>query len=187
MIINILIVIAVVIGLLLVVAALRPSEFKVSRSGMVAAPAEVVFPHVNNLHHWEAWSPWAKLDPNAKTTYSGPPEGKDAAFAWSGNNKMGEGKMTIIESRANELVRFQLDFLKPFKGTNTAEFTFRPVGEQTEVNWSMWGKCNFVARLFGLFFNCEKMVGGQFEKGLADLNSTVQKSASAPANRSMAV
>ena len=181
MIIDIVIVLALVIGVLFVVAALRPAEFRVSRKGLVSAPADVVFPHVNNLHNWEAWSPWAKLDPAAKTTYSGPAEGKDAAFSWSGNNKIGEGKMTITESRPRELVRFQLDFLRPFKATNTAEFTFKPAGDQTEVTWNMSGKCNFVARLFGLFVNCDKMVGAQFEKGLADLNTTVRAGSSVPA------
>jgi hypothetical protein len=97
---------------------MRPSDFRVSRSTTVDAPTEAVFEQVNDLHNWESWSPWAKLDPNAKTTYEGPKAGVSAAFAWSGTSKIGEGRMTITESRPKELIRFKLNFVKPFKGTN---------------------------------------------------------------------
>ena len=130
MLLPILTVLVVLIAGLCSFAALRPSEFRVTRSTLVAAPADVVFAHVNDLHAWEAWSPWAKLDPAAKTTYEGPSAGVGAAFSWDGNRNVGQGRMTIVESRPNQLVRFRLDFLKPFKGTNAAEFTFqsRPSG-----------------------------------------------------------
>lgn len=170
----ILIVVAAVVAFFLVFVATRPPEFRVERSAAISGPPDVVFDQVNDLHKWEAWSPWAKMDPNAKTTYEGPPAGVGAAFSWAGNGKVGEGKMTIIESRAGELVRFRLDFLKPFKGTNEAEFTFKPQGEKTLVTWSMQGRRNFMMKLFGLFMNCDKMIGCQFEKGLADMNAVVE-------------
>lgn len=168
---NILILLAVLVIGFVIFVALRPSDFRVVRSRLMAAPPEVVFPQVNNLHNWEAWSPWAKMDPAAKSTYEGPPAGVGAVFAWAGNCKVGEGRMTIVESKPNELVRFRLDFLKPFKGTNTAEFTFQPENGQTRVSWAMSGTYGFIPKAMGLFMNCDKMVGEQFEKGLADLNS----------------
>lgn len=170
---NILIVVAVIIGGFVIIVAMRPNDFKVTRAALIGAPPDAVFPQVNNLHNWEAWSPWAKIDPNAKTTYEGPEAGVGAAFGWAGNAKVGEGRMTITESCPAELVRFRLDFVKPFKGTNVAEFTFKAEGQQTRVAWSMSGRNNFITKAVGLFMNCDKMVGGQFEKGLADLNSTV--------------
>jgi uncharacterized protein YndB with AHSA1/START domain len=171
---TILIVVAALIVLFLIVVALRPSDFNVTRSARISGPPEAAFAEVNDLHHWEAWSPWAKIDPAAKSTYEGPPAGTGATFGWSGNNKVGEGRMIITESRPNELVRFRLEFQRPMKGTNTAEFTFKPEGDQTVATWTMSGKYNFVGKAFGLIINCEKMMGGQFEKGLAQLNSVVR-------------
>ena len=167
-------VILAVLAVFLLIVAMQPSTFCVSRSATMSAPAVEVFPHVNDLHKWEAWSPWAKLDPNAKTNYQGPAAGVGAAFSWAGNHNVGEGRMTITESRPSELVTFQLDFEKPMKGTNTAEFTFKPEGNLTQVTWSMSGRKNFIAKAFGLFVNCDKMVAGQFDKGLADLKKITE-------------
>jgi uncharacterized protein YndB with AHSA1/START domain len=178
MLIPILIVLAVIVAVFVLVVALRPSEFRVARSTVIAAPPAAVFALVNDLHQWESWSPWAHLDPAAKQTYEGSPSGVGATFAWSGNKKIGEGRMAIIESRPNELVRFKLDFVKPFKGTNTAEFTFQPEGNQTAVTWSMVGKNNFLSKAFGLFVNCDQMVGSQFDKGLAQMKSLTESAAS---------
>ncbi len=169
-------IIAGVIVLFLIIVAMRPSEFSVTRSATIAAPPEAVFVHVNDLHKWEEWSPWAKVDPNAKTYYEGPDAGEGAVFGWSGNNKIGEGKMTITGSRPGELVQFRLEFFRPMKGTNIAEFTFQPDGNRTMVTWAMVGKMGFMGKLFGLFMDCEKMCGGQFEKGLADMKSIVESS-----------
>ena len=119
-----------------VVIAGRPGEFVVSRSTKISAPPEKVFPHVNDLHKWEAWSPWAKLDPNAKNSFAGAASGTGAAMSWDGNKKIGAGRMTITGSEANELIRFKLEFIKPFKATNTAEFAFKPEGNQTVVTWT---------------------------------------------------
>ena len=163
--------------LFVVVIAGRPDEFKVSRSTTINTSCENVFPHVNDLRKWEAWSPWAKLDPNAKNVFEGPAEGAGAIMRWSGNKKVGQGSMTITENRENELIRLKLEFLKPFKATNTAEFVFTPDRNQTAVVWSMFGKNNFPAKAFHLFVNMDKLVGRDFEKGLADLKSIAERAA----------
>ena len=166
--------IAVLVVLFIIVVAMQPSDFSVTRSAKMAAPPEKVFPYVNDLHQWEAWSPWAKLDPNAKNSFEGPASGVGAAMAWEGNCKVGVGRMTITESKTGGLVRFKLEFVKPMKATNTAEFTFKPEGNQTVIAWTMAGKNNFVGKAFGLFVGCDKMIGGQFEKGLATLKSVAE-------------
>ena len=171
---KILIGLVVVIGVFVAVVALQSSDFRVERSAIVSAPAPVVFAQVNDLHNWEAWSPWAKLDPAAKQTYEGPRAGTGAAFSWAGNKQVGEGHMTITESRPAELIRFRLDFVRPFAGTNTAEFTFTPRDDQTAVTWTMSGRQNFMAKAFCMFMNMDKMVGGEFEKGLAQMKSVAE-------------
>jgi hypothetical protein len=165
---------AIIVLILVAFIASRPSDFRVTRSAAVGAPAEAVFAQVNDLRNWEAWSPWAKIDPNAKQTYDGPRSGAGATFAWSGNNKIGEGRMEITESRPNELVRFKLEFLRPFKATNAAEFTFKPHDGQTVVTWTMSGRRNFITKAIGLVLDCDKMCGCQFEKGLAQLDSVAR-------------
>ena len=152
----------------------QPDEFRVTRTATIPAPVATVFARVNDLHAWEAWSPWAKLDPNAKNTYEGAVAGTGASMKWSGNNKVGEGRMTIVDNRPGELVRIKLEFVRPFKATNMAELTFKPEGSQTAVSWSMFGQNSFGGKIFGLFMNCEKMVGKDFEKGLANLKSVVK-------------
>jgi len=174
MLIKIVIGVVVVIGVFAVIVAMRPSDFRVERSAVVAAPAPVVFAQVNDLHNWDAWSPFAKLDPAAKQTFEGPRAGTGAALAWAGNRQAGEGRMTITESRPYELIRFRLDFVKPFAVTNTAEFTFTPRGVQTAVTWSMSGRQNFMAKAFCMFMSMDKMVGGEFEKGLAQMKSVAE-------------
>lgn len=169
-----LVVIVVVVALLLVVIVSRPEDFSISRSATVAAPPEKVFPQVNDLHNWQAWSPWAKLDPNMKMTFTGPETGTGAAYTWSGNSKVGEGRMTIVESCPSELVRIKLEFMKPFAATNASEFTFQPHGTQTTVTWSMTGKRNFMTKAMSLVMSMEKMLGGQFEQGLAQMKAIAE-------------
>ncbi len=165
----------VIIGLVLFVLIIgRPDEFTVCRSTKMAAPPEKIFPHVNELKRWDDWSPWAKLDPNCQITYVGPPAGVDASYSWLGNNKVGAGKLTITESVPSSLVRFRLEFIKPFQATNAAEFKFLPEGGQILVTWSMVGKNNFISKIFGVLVDCEKMVGKDFEKGLAGIKSLVE-------------
>ena len=167
-------VLVLVLGVFAAIVAMRPSDFRVERSAVVSAPAPVVFAQVNDLHNWDAWSPWAKLDPAAKQTFDGPRAGTGAAFAWAGNNQVGEGRMTITESRPSELVRFRLDFVKPLAGTNAAEFTFTPQGNQTAVRWTMTGRQNFITKTVCMFMSMDKMVGGQFEQGLAQMKSVAE-------------
>ncbi len=174
---KILIGIAAIVAVFIVVVALQPAEFRVTRSATVSAPPPAVFAQVNDFHKWEAWSPWAKLDPAMKQTYEGAPAGTGAVYTWAGNSKVGEGRMTITESRPSDLVRIRLEFFKPFASTADTEFTFRPQGDQTAVTWSMSGKNNFIAKAFCLFMNMDKMVGGDFAKGLAQLKSIVEAAA----------
>ena len=140
----------------------------------MSAPAPVVFAQVNDFHHWDAWSPWAKLDPTMKYTYEGAPSGAGAIYTWSGNAKVGEGRMTLIESHPSNLISIKLQFLKPFAATNTAEFTFTPEGDRTAVTWNMTGHNNFLFKAVSLFMNMDKTVGGDFEKGLAQMKSVVE-------------
>lgn len=173
-IILILVVLAVI--LFLIVATKQPADFCITRTGSISTPASAVFPHVNDLHKWDAWSPWAKLDPNAKNSFEGPSEGVGAKMSWAGNNKVGVGSMTITESRPDDFIQFKLEFLKPMQATNITEFTFTPEDDQTTVTWTMTGTNNFMGKVMGLIMNCDKMVGGQFEQGLASLKSVVEES-----------
>jgi hypothetical protein len=174
MLLKILIVLAILVVVLLIIVARRPSDFRVERSIVVAVPPAAAFAQVNDFHKWEAWNPWAKMDPAMKETYDGAPSGPGASYSWSGNKNVGTGRMTLTESRPVELIRIKLEFLKPFAATNTAEFTFKPNGNQTVVTWSMFGKSNFVCKLMGLFVSMDKMCGSQFEKGLADLKAAAE-------------
>jgi hypothetical protein len=174
---EILAVIASIIVIFLIIVALQPSGFRIARSAAITAPPAVVFAQVNNLHKWEGWSPWMKLDPGAKQAYEGPGEGTGAVFRWAGNAKVGEGSMTITASRPAELVTLRLDFLKPFAATNVAEFAFKPDGSRTAVTWSMTGKKSFIPKMFCMFMSMDRMVGDQFEKGLADLKSVSEAAA----------
>ncbi|MBM4207160.1 MAG: SRPBCC family protein [Gammaproteobacteria bacterium] len=167
-----LLVLAVVIVLAL--AAKQPDQFSVSRTGSINASAEVIFQHINNLHNWDAWSPWAKLDLNAKNSFEGPNEGIGAKTSWSGNNKVGTGSMTVTESRPHDYIQFKLEFLKPMQATNTAEFSLKQNGDRTTVTWTMSGANSFMGKIMSVFMNCEKMVGGQFEQGLVSLKNVVE-------------
>jgi hypothetical protein len=170
----VLLVLALAVVVLLVVVALQPAAFRIERSATMAAPPTAVFAQVNDFHHWQAWNPWQKVDPAAQNTFSGPESGPGAAFAWQGNKDVGEGRMTILESQPSSLVKIKLEFLKPFAATNTADFTFLPAGDGTKVTWAMYGENGFLAKAIGLFMNMDKMVGEQFEKGLADMKAVVE-------------
>lgn len=177
---TILIGLGVVVVVFLIIVAMQPPEYTVTRATTIAAPPSTVFEQVNDLHNWEVWSPWAKLDPAAKKTYDGSPRGAGASFSWSGNKKIGEGRMTIRDSRPNELIRIDLAFVRPFPSTSTSEFTFAPEGDQTSgtggtrVMWSMIGKKNFMSKAFCMFVNMDKMLGGDFEKGLASMKAATE-------------
>jgi uncharacterized protein YndB with AHSA1/START domain len=173
----ILIGLAAIIVIFLIVVALQPTDFRITRSASIAAPASIVFDYFNDLHKWNEWSPWARMDPDAKHTYEGPPAGVGASFAWAGNKKVGEGRMTITETQPVDRVLMKLEFFKPFRGTNVVEFTFGPSGDQTVATWTMTGKNSFIGKGFVLFMNCDKMIGSQFEQGFANLKSIVESPA----------
>jgi uncharacterized protein YndB with AHSA1/START domain len=156
------------------VVAMQPADFHIARSANIAAPPSDVFAQVNDFHKWEAWSPWLKLDPAAKTTYEGPAAGTGAIFKWSGNSEVGAGAMTLTESRPNELIKIKLDFEQPFKDTSAVEFTFQPEGTQTVVTWNMSGPRTFVTKAIALVLNMDKMIGDRFDEGLANMKSVVE-------------
>jgi hypothetical protein len=170
----ILIAIAAIVVVLIAVVALQPADFRVQRSALVAAPAQAVFAQVNDFQNWRAWSPWEKLDPQLKRTYAGPQAGTGASYAWAGNRDVGEGRMTITESRPDERVLIDLQFVKPMTASNTTEFLFKPEGGGTAVTWTMSGKHNFMGKAFSLLMNIDRMVGGQFDQGLANMKSVVE-------------
>lgn len=171
---TILIALAAMIVIFLIVVAFQPSQFRVTRSIMVDASPAAVFPQVNQLKNWEAWNPWGQVDPAMKLTYAGPAAGVGASYAWVGNKDVGEGRATITESRTNELVQLKLEFFKPMAGVSTVAFSFKPRGKQTEVTWLMTGENNYLAKALCLFMNMDKLIGGQFEKGLAALKAAAE-------------
>lgn len=172
--------IVALVVLLLVVVALQPGTFHIERRATIPAVPAELFAQVQDLHKWRDWSPWENVDPQLKRTYSGSIAGVGAVYDWSGNNEIGSGRMTILDCRPHEFIRIKLEFFKPFKGLSTAEFTFVPQGDdQTQVTWSMYGPKNYFAKMLHLICNMEKMIGGQFEKGLENLKSIVANTKSA--------
>ena len=177
---KILVGVAVVLVVLALVIATRPATFHVERSAVMAAPPEVAFAQVNDFHAWEAWSPWAKLDPQMKTAYSGPGSGIGAGYYWNGD-KTGEGRMTVERSDRPAAIGIKLEFLKPFQATNQTLFTFAAVPEGTKVTWSMDGVNNFMSKAMSLVMDMDKMVGPDFEKGLASMATVAKADADARA------
>lgn len=176
------------IGLLLVVAvaaflgyvAMLPSAYRVERTAIIDAPPATVFQHVNDLSKWESWSPWAKRDPNAKNSFEGPKDGKGAIFKWAGNDEVGEGQMTIVDSKPADSIAIKLDFVKPFAGTSDVGFKFQPEGSGTKVAWSLAGEQGFFERaictLMGI--DMDSMIGADYEAGLKSLKAVAEGKAS---------
>lgn len=173
--------IVVLVAILAVVVSMQPSSFKIERTATIAAPAEQVFEQVNDFHLWENWSPWAKLDPNMQTTYSGEAEGQDAEYAWKGNSDVGEGKMTIVKSEPAKHIQIELEFLAPFAATNTTDFHFDEADGETTVKWSMSGERDFMTKAMTLVMDMDGMIGGDFEKGLAQLKAEAEGQADSEA------
>lgn len=171
-----LVVLAVLLVGFVVVVAMQPSSYRYERSATMAAPPSAVFEQVNDFHKWDAWSPWKALDPAAKTEHSGAPSGKGAVFSWDGNDEMGAGKMTILESRAPEHVQIDLEFFRPFAGKALTAFDLRADGANTHVTWSMAGENDFVCKAFSLFCDMDEMIGKDYDKGLAAIRAIVEKS-----------
>lgn len=158
----------------LIYVARRPSDFEVVRSAEFDAPPARVFGKVNDLREFQSWSPWAEMDPAAKVDFAGPPQGEGTEMRWDGNGKVGAGAMILMESVPTSRIVFRLEFYRPFKATNVAQFDFVPTAQGTQVRWSMRGKANFVAKLMGVFMNCDKMCGDQFEWGFRNLRKRLE-------------
>ena len=174
---KVLLAVAAVVLVFVGYVALQPSTLRIERSTIVVAPPATVFAEVNDFRNWEAWSPWAKLDPDAKATFEGPSSGEGAVFHWAGNAEVGEGRMTLVESKPDEHIKIRVDFEKPWTGTSTSEFTFKPDGARTIVTWVSQSERGFLEKAICVFMNPDKMVGGQFEKGLASLKTLAEAKA----------
>ncbi|HEV3136877.1 MAG TPA: SRPBCC family protein [Pirellulales bacterium] len=163
-----------VIGFCLVVS-LQPSTFSVERSATMPAPPAAVFDQINDLQAWDAWSPWRKLDPNPKTTMSNPSAGKGAKFTWDGNQEIGAGSLTVLDSQPDERVDVEQAFVRPFVGTARMTFTLGPAGNGTKVTWRMDGTNDFIGKAMCVFMNMDALLGKDFENGLASLKEAVEK------------
>ena len=178
---NVFIVLVLIVAAAAGFVAMQPSEFLLTRTRTLAAPPGIVYAHIADFRAWNAWSPWEKLDPNLRREYSGPPSGPGASYHWVGNEQTGEGRMTITDAHEPDSVAIRLEFLRPFQATNNVQFDIVPGGLGTEVTWSMTGHNNFVAKAFSLVMNTDKLVGGDFEKGLAELDTVTAAATPPPA------
>lgn len=172
-----LVAIVLIIAIFCVVVAMQPAHYTVERSATINAPAPVVFAQVNDFHKWEAWSPWEKLDPNMKRAYAGAPAGNGAVYSWVGNKDVGEGRMIIVDSNPGSSIKIRLEFIKPFAAVSHTDFTFAPLGNSTNVKWTMSGDNNFIAKAFTMFMDMDKMIGTDFEKGLAQMKTVAEAAA----------
>jgi hypothetical protein len=168
-------VIVVLIVAIIAFAATRPNSFRVERAASIKAPPAKVFDIINDFHNWGGWSPWEKLDSTMKKTHSGPANGKGAIYEWEGNNKVGKGRMEITDSLPSSKVTIKLDFFKPFEAHNTAEFTLAAQGDLTHVTWAMHGPSPFMIKVMQIFMSMDKMVGKDFETGLANMKALAEK------------
>ena len=171
----ILIALACIVILILIVAAMRPSESNVTRSVSIDAPPSLVFGYLADLEKFQEWSPWAKVDPTIKTQLEGPPDAVGSVYSWQAD-KLGVGSMTLTGKRPPDEVTYRLEFKKPFEATNQVTFTTKPIGNGTSVIWQMTGKNSYLFKVMGLFCNFEEMCGKDFDKGLADLKKISESS-----------
>jgi uncharacterized protein YndB with AHSA1/START domain len=169
------VVVVLLIAGVLILAALKPDVFRVERSASIKAPPEKVYALINDFKAWTIWSPWEKKDPAMKRSYGAVTTGKGATYGWDGNNNVGQGSMEITDAVAASKIELKIDFVKPMEGHNTIVFTLTPQGEMTQVNWSMQGSTPFIGKIFHVFMNMDKMVGGDFEAGLANLRAAAEK------------
>jgi uncharacterized protein YndB with AHSA1/START domain len=169
------IVLAVAIAAVLILAATKPDRFSVQRAAVINAPAEKVFPLIADFHEWRQWSPWEDRDPDLQRTYGGADRGKGAVYAWEGNKNVGSGRMEILEASSPSRIVIKLDFFKPFEAHNTAEFTMLPQGNATNLNWVMHGPAPFMSKVMQVFMSFDRMIGKDFEAGLANLKTISEK------------
>jgi hypothetical protein len=169
------VILAIAIAVVLILAATKPDTLRVQRATSIRAPAERIFPMINDFHQWRGWSPYEDRDPALKRTYEGPDSGKGAVYAWDGNKNVGSGRMEILEASVPSKITIKLDFFKPFEGHNTAEFTMLPQGDVTNLTWTMHGPAVFMSKLMQVFINLDHMIGRDFEVGLANLKKLAEK------------
>ena len=174
----IVVILLAVVVVVLTFASTRPNDFSVKRSIEINAPAETVFALINDFRQWPKWSPWEKLDPNLKRRLSGAEAGRGAVYEWEGNKQVGAGRMEILDSVPPSRIDIKLSFLKPFKAENRTVFTITPVGGNSHVLWEMTGSSNLMFKVMGLFMSMDKMVGGDFEKGLAAITAEAERGVS---------
>jgi uncharacterized protein YndB with AHSA1/START domain len=168
-------ILAIAIAAVLILAATKPNKLRVERTATIKAPAETIFPLINDFRKWRSWSPYETKDPAMKRTYGGAESGKGATYAWDGDRNVGSGRMEILDASAPQKIAIKLDFFTPFEGHNTAEFTMLPQEDGTHVTWLMHGPANFMSRLIQVFINLDNMIGKDFEAGLANLKKVVEK------------
>ena len=176
---TIAIAVVVVVGGFLIYAATRPDTFRVERTATIKAPPERIFPLINDFQRWGAWSPFEKKDPAMKRTLSGAPSGSGAVYEWDGNKEIGQGRMEIVESVPPSRVTLKLDFTRPFKAHNIVDFTLEPRGDSTQVTWAIQGPSPFISKVMGIVFNMDKMIGKDFEAGLAALKTVSEQQSAA--------
>jgi uncharacterized protein YndB with AHSA1/START domain len=165
----------VAIAAVLILAANKPDTFRVQRSTSIKAPPEKVFALINDMRAWGAWSPWEKKDPAMKRTYSGAASGQGAAYAWEGDSNVGKGRMEIAEATPPSKIVIKLDFERPLEAHNVVAFTMEPRGDPTNVTWDMQGPTPFFAKIIHVFMDVDKMVGNDFETGLANLKAAAER------------
>lgn len=166
---------SILIALFLLYVTSRPNHFRVERSITIQTSPEKIFPLINDFHRWEAWSPWEKEDPQVRRTYSGNQEGKGAVYEWHGNNKIGQGRMEIIDSSPISKVVIKIDFISPFAAHNTVEFTLQTRCTQTLLSQAMYGPTTFPSKLMGMICSMDKMIGAKYEEGLASLKTLAEQ------------
>jgi len=166
------------IAIICAAAAMQPTDFSYTRSATFKATPAAVYEQVNDFHKWDAWSPWAKLDPNAKVEFEGPASGEGSKFSWDGNSNVGTGSMTIVESKPNDVVRIKLEFIRPMAGVCDTTMKVDPKGDETTLTWTMAGQNSFPAKVMSLFMDCEKMCGDMFTEGLENMRKIVEQPAS---------
>ncbi|MCC8942501.1 SRPBCC family protein [Bradyrhizobium sp. Arg68] len=169
------VILAIAIAVVLILAATKPSTFRVTRAASIKAPADRIFPLINDFHQWVAWSPYENRDPALKRTYQGKQSGQGAVYAWDGNKNVGAGRMEILQAETPSKIVIKLDFFKPFEGHNTAEFTMLPQGDATNVTWTMYGPAVFMSKVMQVFMNLDHMIGRDFEVGLANLKKLTER------------
>jgi uncharacterized protein YndB with AHSA1/START domain len=169
------VVLAIAIAIVLFLASTKPDTFSVQRAATMKAPPETIFALINDFHQWGKWSPWEHKDPAMQRTFSGAQSGKGSVYAWDGNKNVGSGRMEILEASAPSKIVIKLDFFKPFEGHNTAEFTMLPQGDATNLTWLMHGPAPFMSRLMQVFMNMDRMIGKDFETGLANLKKATEQ------------